>query len=255
MLNIQRYNTILELIKNKKNIKLNELIEELKVSEATVRRDLNFLEEKGKIKRVHGGAVLVENKEEDIVYKKMVYSDEKDIEATVRRDLNFLEEKGKIKRVHGGAVLVENKEEDIVYKKMVYSDEKDIIGKKAAALVKNGDIVRRDLNFLEEKGKIKRVHGGAVLVENKEEDIVYKKMVYSDEKDIIGKKAAALVKNGDIIYLDAGSTTESVIKYLKEKEDIKVVTNGFTHIEELTKAGGKRILFIKRWYTLKKKIL
>ncbi len=79
MLNIQRYNTILELIKNKKNIKLNELIEELKVSEATVRRDLNFLEEKGKIKRVHGGAVLVENKEEDIVYKKMVYSDEKDI--------------------------------------------------------------------------------------------------------------------------------------------------------------------------------
>ena len=117
MLNIQRYNTILELIKNKKNIKLNELIEELKVSEATV---------------------------------------------------------------------------------------------------------RRDLNFLEEKGKIKRVHGGAVLVENKEEDIVYKKMVYSDEKDIIGKKAAALVKNGDIIYLDAGSTTESVIKYLKEKEDIKV---------------------------------
>lgn len=73
MLNIQRYNTILELIKNKKNIKLNELIEELKVSEATVRRDLNFLEEKGKIKRVHGGAVLVENKEEDIVYKKMVY--------------------------------------------------------------------------------------------------------------------------------------------------------------------------------------
>lgn len=79
MLNIQRYNTILELIKNKKNIKLNELIEELKVSEATVRRDLNFLEEKGKIKRVHGGAVLVENKEEDIIYKKMVYSDEKDI--------------------------------------------------------------------------------------------------------------------------------------------------------------------------------
>ena len=132
MLNIQRYNTILDLIKNKKNIKLNELIEELKVSEATV---------------------------------------------------------------------------------------------------------RRDLNFLEEKGKIKRVHGGAVLVENKEEDIVYKKMVYSEEKDIIGKKAAALIKNGDIIYLDAGSTTESVIKYLKEKEDIKVVTNGFTHIEELTKAG------------------
>ena len=82
-------------------------------------------------------------------------------------------------------------------------------------------------------------------MENKEEDIVYKKMVYSEEKDIIGKKAAALIKNGDIIYLDAGSTTESVIKYLKEKEDIKVVTNGFTHIEELTKAGGGSLY--NRW--------
>ena len=53
MLNIERYNLILELIKNKKNIKLNELVEEMGVSEATVRRDLNFLEEKGKIRRVH----------------------------------------------------------------------------------------------------------------------------------------------------------------------------------------------------------
>lgn len=60
MLNIERYNLILELIKNKKNIKLNELVEEMDVSEATVRRDLNFLEEKGKIRRVHGGAVLIE---------------------------------------------------------------------------------------------------------------------------------------------------------------------------------------------------
>ena len=76
MLNIERYNLILELIKNKKNIKLNELVEEMGVSEATVRRDLNFLEEKGKIRRVHGGAVLIENKEEDIIYKKMVFSEE-----------------------------------------------------------------------------------------------------------------------------------------------------------------------------------
>ena len=132
MLNIERYNLILELIKNKKNIKLNELVEEMDVSEATV---------------------------------------------------------------------------------------------------------RRDLNFLEEKGKIRRVHGGAVLIENKEEDIIYKKMVFSEEKNKIAKAAAALVKNGDIIFLDAGSTTECMIKYLEDKTDIKVVTNGFTHMEELTKLG------------------
>lgn len=96
---------------------------------------------------------------------------------------------------------------------------------------------RRDLNFLEEKGKIRRVHGGAVLIEDREENIDYKKLVFSEEKDKIGKKAAFYVKNGDTIFLDAGSTTECVIKYLSGKEDVKVVTNGFTHIEELTKRG------------------
>ena len=96
---------------------------------------------------------------------------------------------------------------------------------------------RRDLNFLEEKGKIRRVHGGAVLVEDREENIDYKKLVFSEEKDRIGKKAASYVKNGDTIFLYAGSTTECVIKYLSGKEDVKVVTNGFTHIEELTKRG------------------
>ena len=46
-------------------------------------------------------------------------------------------------------------------------------------------------------------------------------MMYSEEKDIIGKKAAAFIKNGDTIYLDAGSTTESVIKYLERKRGYK----------------------------------
>ena len=56
MLSVERYNLILELIKQKKNIKLNEIVEELKISEATARRDLNFLEEKKKIKNKEGGS-------------------------------------------------------------------------------------------------------------------------------------------------------------------------------------------------------
>ena len=96
---------------------------------------------------------------------------------------------------------------------------------------------RRDLNFLEEKGKIRRVHGGAVLVEDKEENIDYKKLILSEEKNKIGKRAASFIKNGDTVFLDAGSTTECVIKYIADKDDVKVVTNGFTHIDELMKAG------------------
>ncbi|MDP0494105.1 MAG: DeoR/GlpR family DNA-binding transcription regulator [Fusobacterium sp. JB021] len=93
---------------------------------------------------------------------------------------------------------------------------------------------RRDLNFLEDKGKIKRIHGGAVLVETKEEDIGFKKLVFNKEKDIIAKKSIKFIHEGDTIFLDAGTTTFALIKYLKDIPNIKIVTNGYSHINELT---------------------
>ena len=97
--------------------------------------------------------------------------------------------------------------------------------------------VRRDLNFLEKSGKLKRVRGGATFIDEKEEDIDYKKVLNLKGKNKIAKEAAAQINDGDIMFLDAGSTTQCVIKYLKEKKNIKVVTNGFTHIQELTNLG------------------
>ena len=44
MLKVSRYELILEVIREKRNIKVEELIERLNVSEATIRRDLSFLE-------------------------------------------------------------------------------------------------------------------------------------------------------------------------------------------------------------------
>ena len=93
--------------------------------------------------------------------------------------------------------------------------------------------IRRDLNFLEKAGKIRRVHGGAILVDTQEESLLYKKEIYSEEKERIGKFAASLVKSGNIIYLDAGTSVSAMIKYLSGIENIKVVTNGLNHIEEL----------------------
>lgn len=114
--------------------------------------------------------------------------------------------------------------------------------------IKLGDIIselkiseataRRDLTFLEKKGKLKRVHGGAILIEKElEEDLDSKKRVNLEAKEIIAKKASEYVKDGDTLFLDAGSTTELLIKYLTNKKDIKVVTNGYTHIQELINYG------------------
>lgn len=97
--------------------------------------------------------------------------------------------------------------------------------------------IRRDLNILEKNGKIKRVHGGAILTSTNEEDIISKKTIHSKEKEKIGKLASQYIKDGDTIYLDAGSTTEALIKFLEYKKNIKVVTNGISHLEILNRYG------------------
>lgn len=93
--------------------------------------------------------------------------------------------------------------------------------------------IRRDLTFLEKAGKIRRVHGGAILVDTQEESLIYKKEIYSEEKERIGKFAASLVESGNTIYLDAGTSVFAMIKYLAGIENIKVITNGLSHIDEL----------------------
>lgn len=98
--------------------------------------------------------------------------------------------------------------------------------------------IRRDLTELEQAKKLKRIHGGAALLQGKLEEptVVEKAAKNNQEKMRIAHYAASLVQNGDSIFLDAGTTTRGMIKELKGK-DIVVVTNGFDHIRDLLEAG------------------
>lgn len=60
MLTQERFNTILNLLEEKGAVTVQELSEVLGTSESTVRRDLNTLNEQGKLEKVHGGATLKE---------------------------------------------------------------------------------------------------------------------------------------------------------------------------------------------------
>lgn len=94
--------------------------------------------------------------------------------------------------------------------------------------------IRRDLTYLEQANLIKRVHGGATLLKGRFNEPSYKeKEVQSmNEKTEIAKYAASLIEEGDCIYLDAGTTTFEMIKYI-DKRDVVIVTNGLKHINEL----------------------
>lgn len=87
--------------------------------------------------------------------------------------------------------------------------------------------IRRDLSQLEDMSILKRVHGGAELVKNRsiEPTILEKSTSRLKEKEAIAKLAAAVIEDGDCIYLDAGTTTLAMIPFIQNKP-ITVVTNG-----------------------------
>lgn len=104
--------------------------------------------------------------------------------------------------------------------------------------------IRRDLTQLEEEKYLKRIHGGAALLQRKlaEPNVSEKSTKNFQQKKLIAKEAASLVEEGDCIFLDAGTTTMQMIDFLPMDKDIVVVTNGSTNIDSLMSKGIKTFL-------------
>jgi DeoR family fructose operon transcriptional repressor len=98
--------------------------------------------------------------------------------------------------------------------------------------------IRRDLSQLEAQKFLKRIHGGASILQGKlqEASMIEKSSKNLQEKRSIARYAASLVDEGECLYLDAGSTVKEMIDYLPDK-NIVVVTNGYMHVTELLKKG------------------
>ena len=88
--------------------------------------------------------------------------------------------------------------------------------------------IRRDLAALERLGKIKRTFGGAVLTEflNREVPLTLREQANIQAKDTIAAKAAALIQDGDTVFLDASSTALRLVRHLPRFQDLTVITNG-----------------------------
>jgi DeoR family transcriptional regulator of aga operon len=101
--------------------------------------------------------------------------------------------------------------------------------------------IRNDLDFLEEKELIHRTYGGALLRNNvyKDPSIEEKRKINIEEKSRIGRYAASLVKKGESIILDSGSTTREIALRLKDKSDITILTNAINIALEL--AGSTKL--------------
>ncbi|MGM7723027.1 DeoR/GlpR family DNA-binding transcription regulator [Metabacillus sp. Hm71] len=111
------------------------------------------------------------------------------------------------------------------------------------------ETIRRDLAQLEKEGIAEKNYGGAILIEEPlSQSIILpvdeRTQQFSKEKEAIGKAAAQLVKEGQIIILDAGSTTWYVAKNLPESGDLTVITNAMNVAEECSKDDSASIYLL-----------
>lgn len=83
--------------------------------------------------------------------------------------------------------------------------------------------IRSDLRELEDKGWINRTWGGAAAAIHR--DILERQRIFPERKNAIAKAAAELVKDGDVIMIEAGTTTALIARYLAGKRDVHIVTN------------------------------
>jgi DeoR family galactitol utilization operon repressor len=83
--------------------------------------------------------------------------------------------------------------------------------------------IRGDLKELEDKGWLNRTRGGAAPAIHR--DIMERQRERPEQKNAIATAAAALVQDGDVIMIEAGTTTALIARYLMGKRDIHIVTN------------------------------
>ncbi len=103
--------------------------------------------------------------------------------------------------------------------------------------------LRKDLNFLDSKRICTRSTGGAILyssaVSATEDAIDVKRTLFADEKVSIGRHAATLIRDGESVLLDSGTTTLQIARHIDPKNSLVVVTNDVRHHEGVGRAGER----------------
>ena len=99
--------------------------------------------------------------------------------------------------------------------------------------------IRRDLTILEDAGRLKRIHGGAVSASGnvRSDSFIEKMQLHNAAKQRIGKAAAEMIRPHDVLLLDSGTTTLEIVKQispeLRQGTSITLVTNSLPISQEV----------------------
>jgi len=124
------------------------------------------------------------------------------------------------------------------------NDGKVIVSELARDFDVTEETIRRDLERLDREGLAAKTYGGAVSKKNSGLDLPYnvRETVNVEQKRTIADKVEALIEDGDRIMLDSSSTALYVVKKLKSKRDLTVITNSVKILIELADKSDWTVL-------------
>lgn len=129
--------------------------------------------------------------------------------------------------------------------KILHQDGKVLVKELSEHFHVTDDCIRKDLKNLENKGRLKRTYGGAILSQDYPLDraVIDRRDFHIDQKRIIAKKAVEMIQEKETVFLDISTTNIELAKEISAlKKEITVVTNMLDILEILML--NKRITLI-----------
>lgn len=103
--------------------------------------------------------------------------------------------------------------------------------------------IRKDLDLLEEKGLIKRVHGFATM--NSSDDLNNRLAYHYDIKQKIAKLACESIQNGETVMIESGSCCALLaLEIVQTKKDVTIVTNSAFIADYIRKVSKSKIILL-----------
>jgi DeoR/GlpR family transcriptional regulator of sugar metabolism len=106
------------------------------------------------------------------------------------------------------------------------------------------DTIRRDLRELAQEGLLQRVHGGALPASPAVANFAGREEILVEAKIAIGRTAAGLVKNGQVVMLDGGTTSVQVARHIPRNLQVTIVTHSARIALEFLDHPGIEVILI-----------
>jgi DeoR family transcriptional regulator of aga operon len=140
-------------------------------------------------------------------------------------------------------MLSEERRREIL--EMLHTEGRVLVGALAGKFRTSQITIRKDLEFLQHEGQLERTHGGALPVKTgalRDRSIQEKEQMHRREKLRIAEAAVHMIRQGQVIILDSGTTTTAIARLVRNIKNLTVITNATNIAAELADSSVEVIL-------------